>query len=133
MSEKTFKTFLEEEENKHPYMSVLQDDLGINPKDLEDEPQIASFFSLGNTIQNIGPYKIVKFNRNSDGKITNAVVRRVEIKGLSCKRYLDRDGGLSQTDKDPSEGETFVVDIKDLDSLLSQNFQPAPAPAGGVV
>jgi hypothetical protein len=131
MSEKTFKTFLEDEENKHPYMSVLQNDLGVNPKDLAREPQMASFFSLGGTIQNIGPYKIVKFNRNEDGKITHAVVKRVDVK-LTDKRYLDLDGELAQTEKEAPGGE-FLVPIEDLDSVLSQNFQPAPAPPGGVV
>ncbi len=133
MNEKTFRSFLEEDENKSPYISVLEDEFGINPKDLEDEPQIASFFSLGKTIQNLGPYKILKFNRNEDGKITHALVKKVNIKGFKNKKYLDRDGEMSRTENDPSEDETFLVDIKELDSLLSQDFQPPPQAPGGIV
>lgn len=126
MSEKSFKTFLKEEENKHPYLSSIEDELGINPADLEKEPQVASFFSFNKNINNIGTYKVVDFKRNSQGEITHAVVKQINDKNIKNRQYQNIDGEIKRTEKD-SKDKTFIVPIKDLDGLMSQDFTQTPS------
>lgn len=126
MTQKSFRSFLEEEEQKS-YISSLQDELGIRPEDMESEPQIASFFSLGGKfIDNIGSYKIIKFQRNEDGKITHAVVKKINDSNILSRRYKEKKDKIFRVDS-PEENETFLVKIEDLDKLLSQDFQPPPS------
>jgi hypothetical protein len=124
MVEKTFCEFLKEEEDKHPFLSSLGDELGINPSDLETEPQVASFFSFGKTLSNIAPYKILSFKRNKEGKVTHALVRQANDKSISNRQYKDDGkGGFARIEGKPGE-KTFLVGIEDLDKLMSQDFQP---------
>jgi hypothetical protein len=124
MAEKTFSDFLREEEKKHPFLSSLKDELGINASDLEHEPQVASFFSLGGKVSNISPYKILKFKRDHNGRITHALVRQTNDPSMSNRHYKDDgEGGFVKIDEKPKE-RTFLVPIGDLDKLMSQDFQP---------
>ena len=91
MAEKSFRSFLEEDENKSPYMASLEDEMGIDPRDLEKEPQIGSFFSFGKIASNIGPYKVVKFKRNEDGEITHAIVKQINDPIINSRKYKDKD------------------------------------------
>jgi len=126
MAEKTFSEFMKEEESKHPFLSSLRDELGIKPSDLEHEPQVASFFSLGGGATNIAPYKVVGFKRNSNGRITHAMVRNTSDRSISNRHYKDDgEGGFVKIDGVPGE-KTFLVGIEDLDKLMSQDFQPQP-------
>ena len=126
MAEKTFSEFLREDESKHPFLSSLRDELGIRPSDLEHEPQVASFFSLGGGTTNIAPYKVMGFKRNSSGKITHAMVKRTSDRSISNRSYKDDGkGGFVKIDGSPGE-KTFLVGIEDLDKLMSQDFQPQP-------
>lgn len=128
MAEKSFRKFIEEEEKGSRYISSLEDELGIDPKDLEKEPQIASFFSIGGITRNLGPYRIIKFKRNSDGEITHAVVSVSRDTTIKNRSYKDEEGRLSRINGDRKEDKQFIVPIEDLDKLLSQDFQP---PSGG--
>lgn len=124
---KSFKKFIEE---KHPYISALEDEFGINAKDLEKEPQIGSFFSIGTgNINNIGSYKVIEFKRNEDGEITHAVVCQNNDLKLKNRQYKDKEGNISRVDQD-KENKKFLVPIEELDKLLSQDFQP-PENSGG--
>lgn len=125
--QKSFKKFIEEKEQNSPYISSLQDELGINIKDLEKEPQIASFFAFGKgNISNIGPYKIVEFKRNKDGKITHAVVAQNNDQAIQNRQYKDKEGNISRV-KNDVENKKFIVPIEELDKLLSQDFSSQPA------
>jgi hypothetical protein len=134
MSKKSFRSFLEEEE-KQSYLSSLEDVLGIDPKDMKNEPQIGTFFSFGpkktGLTSNIGPYTIKSFKRNKDGEITHAVVVKVNDPLIKSSEYKDEDGEMVRVGKE-KENKTFLVDIKDLEGLLSQDLEPMPA-QGGVV
>jgi hypothetical protein len=133
MSKKTFRSFLEEDQS---YLSSLEDTLGIDPRDMEIEPQIGKFFSfsqeaskrLGLT-SNVGPYEIKKFKRNSEGKITHAVVVKINDPFIKSSEYKDEDGNVVRVDKD-KENQTFLVDIKDLEGLLKQDLEPSPGQGG---
>jgi len=119
---KSFRKFIEEKNQQYPYISSLQDELGINVKDLEKEPQIASFFAFGKgNISNIGPYKIVEFKRNKDGKITHAVVSQNNDEAIQNRQYRDKEGDIARVNND-TESKKFIVAIEDLDKLLSQDF-----------
>jgi hypothetical protein len=124
MAEKSFRKFLEEEE-KSPYLSALQDELGLDPSELEKEPQIASFFSMGGVTNNVSSYKIVKFKRNDEGKITHAIVRKITDPVIKKRIYKDKDGETVRVEKEEEE-KNFIVPVEDLDKLLSQDFQPQP-------
>lgn len=124
MTHKSFKSFIEEKEQKNPYMSSLEDELGISPEDMESEPQIASFFSLGGKfIDNIGSYKILKFQKNQDGKITHALVKQMNDLNIPNRRYKEKKNKIVRVDSS-EENKTFLVKIEDLDKLMSQDFQP---------
>jgi hypothetical protein len=132
MRAKSFRKFLEEKESEasSPYIDALQDELGIDSADLEKDPQLASFFSLGADTKNIGLYKILRIVRDEGGKPTHAVVRTMEDRSIKDRRYRDSEGTLKRIEGDAEE-RTLVVPIEDLDKLLSQDFQPPPAPPGG--
>lgn len=125
---KSFKAFLEE---KTPYMSSIEDELGVDPRDLEKEPQIGSFFSLGKNINNIGTYKILKFQRNQDGKITHAIVKQNNDPAIQNRQYKDKEGNVVRVEKE-KEDQTFIIPVEDLDKLMSQDFQPPPQQPGVV-
>jgi hypothetical protein len=126
MKKRSFKAFLEEKEN--PYLSSLEDELGIDIKDLKNEPQIASFYSFGKTIQNIGSYKILNFKRNEKGEITHAVVKQANDPVIKNRKYKEKDGSIEREKENlKKDDQVFIVQIKDLDKLLSQDFMPPPA------
>ena len=126
MTEKTFSEFLREEENKHPFLSSIRDELGIKPSDLEHEPLVASFFSFGKTLSDIAPYKVLGFKRDHNGRITHALVKQTTDKSMSNRQYKDDgEGGFVKIDGTPDERK-FLVGIEDLDKLMSQDFQPQP-------
>ena len=121
MDKKSFRQFVEEKENKYPYLNSLEDELGIDTRDIEKEPQIASFFSLGKITSNIGPYKILKFKKNSDGKITHALVKQIND-SINNRKYKNKgDEIIKVQDK---ENKIFLIPIEDLDKLMSQDFSP---------
>lgn len=132
MRAKSFREFVEEKEASSPHIDAMQDELGIDPRDLEKEPQVAAFFAMGKEVRNIGPYRIVSFKRDDDGRITHAVVRRYDLRGAISRRYRDEDGKMIRMDKD-DESERMVVPIGDLDKLMSQDFQPPETPPGGMM
>lgn len=108
----SFKNFLKEQES---YFSAMKDNLGINIDDYKVDPKVASFFSLGSKMVNIGPYKIMDFKKNDNGQITHVLVKQindpkiVNIKYINDKK-VNNDGG----------NETFLISIDDLQKLLLQ-------------
>jgi hypothetical protein len=132
MHKKSFRSFLEEEE-KQSYLSSLEDILGIDPRDMENEPQIGTFFSFGpeaseklGITSNVGPYTIKKLKRNKDGQITHAVVVKVNDPRIRKSDYKDEDGKMTRIPSE-KENETFLVNIEDLEGLLKQDLEPPPA------
>lgn len=132
MKPKSFRKFVEEKEAGSPHIDALQDELGIDPRDLENEPMIASFFAMGDETRNIGPYRVLRFKRDESGKITHAVVKRFDDRAIKNRRYRDEDGNMTRMAGQESQ-ESLVVPIEELDKLLSQSFQPPPAPPGGMM
>lgn len=125
MKEKSFKTFLKEEENKYPFISSLEDELGIPADELGTEPQVGSFFSFDKNINNLGTYQILRFKKNDKGEKTHALVKQINDKKIRNRQYQDQEGKLVRVDK-PLEDKIFLVPIKDLDKLMSQDFMPNP-------
>jgi hypothetical protein len=132
MNPKSFRKFLEDKESSSPHIDALEDELGIDPRDIEKEPQIASFFSFGKEVRNIGAYKVVSIKRNKEGKITHAVVERRDDRAIKNRRYRDEDGKMTRMNSN-YETERMVVPIEDLDKLMSQDFQPPETPPGGMM
>jgi len=132
MRAKSFGKFVEERESSSPHIDAMQDELGIDPRDLEKEPQVAAFFGMGKEVRNIGPYKVVSLKRDDEGRITHAVVKRFDDRAIINRRYRDEDGGPVRMDKD-YESDRMVVPIEDLDKLMSQDFQPPDQAGGGMM
>lgn len=132
MRAKSFRKFVEDKEASSPHINAMQDELGIDPRDLEKEPQVASFFAMGKEIRNIGPYRIMSLKRDDNGNITHAVVRRFDDRGIINRRYRDEEGSMMRMKKD-ANSERMLVPIEDLDKLMSQDFQPPEAPPGGMM
>jgi len=134
MRPKSFKKFVEEKEKEasSPHLDALGDELGIDARDMEKEPMVGSFFSMGKETRNIGPYKIVSLKRNDEGQVTHALVKKIDDRAIKNRKYIDDEGEMKSISGD-GEDETMLVPIEDLDKLLSQDFQPPDAAAGGVV
>jgi hypothetical protein len=128
MRPKSFRKFVEDKEREvsTPYIDAISDELGINPDDLGEEPQVGSFYSMGKDIKNLGAYRVIKIIRNSDGSPTHAVVRTIEDRAINDRRYRQGKEGMRRIEGEADE-KNFVVPIDELDKLLSQDFQPPPA------
>lgn len=134
MCPKSFRKFVEESEKggSSPHLDALGSEMGIDARDLEKEPMVGSFFSMGDEIKNIGMYRVVRFKRDDSGKITHAVVERIEDRAIKNRTYRDGEGGVVQTGGDDG-GKKMIVPIEDLDKLMSQSLQPPPQAPGGIV
>lgn len=134
MKPKSFRKFVEErdKETSSPHLDSLGDEMGIDPRDLEKEPQVGSFFSMGGETRNVGPYRVLRFKRNDEGEVTHAVVKRFGGPGIRNRRYKDYDGQMKRVETE-DEDKTFIVPIEDIDKLMSQDFQPPPASPGGIM
>jgi hypothetical protein len=130
MCPKSFRKFIEESEAKasSPHLDALGAEMGIDARDLEKEPMVGSFFSIGDEIKNIGMYRVVRFKRDDSGRITHAVVERMDDRAIKNRTYRDAEGGMVQTSGGDSS-EKMLVPIEDLDKLMSQSLQPPPAGA----
>lgn len=132
MAPKSFRKFVEEREKEasSPHLDALEDELGIDPRDLENEPMIASFFAMGDEARNIGPYRVLSFKRDESGKITHAVVKRFDDRAIKNRRYRDEEGGMKRMSS-PESQDRLLIPIGELDKLISQSLQPPPAAPGG--
>lgn len=129
MAAKSFRKFVEDKEAAAPYLNSLEDELGIDPKDLGKDPQMASFYSLGGETKNIGLYRIVRIIRDDDGNPTHAVVKTIEDGSVKNRRYRGDGEDMKRMDGEAEE-RTLVVPIDELDKLMSQDFQPQPGGPG---
>lgn len=122
-----FREFIKKEESS--YFDSLYDQLGINPEDFKKEPQIASFFSLGSTTINIGPYQILDYKKNENGKITHVLIKQINDPRIHNIKYRNDRKVKDNVDK------TFLIPISDLQNLLtqSQNQQPSQDDSGGII
>lgn len=120
----SFLQFLkEQEDNKVSYVNALSDELGIDVESLYKDPKYASFFSFGPNGVNLGIYKVVEFKKNSEGKITHAVVELDNDKAIRNKKY--NTGTDKETQIPNFAGKNrFVVKIEDLEALMTQGSQP---------
>lgn len=133
MRPKSFRKFIEDTERQasSPHLDALGDEMGIDARDIEKEPMVASFFAMGDEVRNIGTYRVVSFKRDQSGRITHAVVERFNDKAIKDRRYRDEDGNMVRTQG--GEGnERMLVPIEDLDKLMSQSLQPPASGAEGM-
>lgn len=117
-----FSEFIKKEES---YIDALKDQLGINPEDQKKDPKIASWIALGHT-RNLGPYTIIDYKKNKDGKITHALIKKDKYPG--SLNYKD---DLKVSDK----SSTYLISIEDLENeimLQGQNKSAIPDPMGGI-
>lgn len=134
MESKSFRKFVEESDKKasSPYLDALEDELGINPDDLDKESLVGSFFSMGGEVRNIGTYRVVSLKRDDSGKVTHGVVERYDDRAIKNRRYRDEDGKMIRM-KSGDAKERLVIPIDELDKLMSQSFQPPPQAPGGAM
>jgi hypothetical protein len=127
MNNLSFSNFLKNEEED--YFSALRDQLGIHPDDFKKDPKVASFFSFGSNITNIGPYSILDFKKNDDGKITHVLVKQINDPKIKNINYVDDKKVKLISD------EKFLISIDDLQKLIMQGQdQPQADPSmGGIV
>lgn len=120
-----FKDFIKKEDAS--YIDALKDQLGIHPEDQKKDPKIASWISMGTT-RNLGPYTIVDYKKNKDGKITHALVKKNN--SLGSIDYKD------DTKVSSSKDMTYLISIEDLENqimLQGQNQATPPQdPTGGI-
>lgn len=129
----SFSEFLKNEEES--YFSAMADQLGINPEDYKTDPKVASFFSFGSNLVNIGPYSILDFKKNDNGQITHVLVKQINDPRIHNMKY--KNDLRAKADSD----ETFLIPIEDLQKLMMQGQdqpqQPAdagmPSLGGGLV
>jgi hypothetical protein len=125
-----FKQFCELEEKQPNYLTAIQDELGIDPKALEKNPEWAANISLGNLTYNGIMYKIVNFVYKH-GNITGAMIQPMNIPGVKTQRsYLKHgDKQIKMPDSNVST-QVKYISIDELNDMLTQGMQPAPGGAG---
>ena len=122
----SFKYFLESEEQSG-HLSALANDLGIEPEDMEGQPFVGSFFSLGKDAYNLSAYQVVDFKRDSSGKPTHAVIKLMS--GGGRKRYKKKGDKMLRVDDSPND-KTYLVSIDKLQDLMTQGLQQMGPPGG---
>lgn len=129
----SFRSFLESEESKSPHLDALQDELGIDPKEFQKSPKVASFFSLGKDMFSLSPYKIMNYQRDKNGNITHAVVKVINDPNIHRKRYKTS-GGKNVGVPDYHDGnKTYLVPIKDLQGMMTQGLDQQQAGGGDMM
>ena len=125
MDEKTFKAFLEEEEDKHPFLTSLKDILGVSPFDYDKEALVSSFVKT-KLCGNIANVDVIEFKKDKNGNITHALVNI----SYPQKIYKDEEGTTKQIDtKEPREPKKILIDVRELDDFMKKAFSQ---PGGGM-
>jgi hypothetical protein len=121
-----FSEFIKKEEAS--YIDSLKNQLGIHPDDQKKDPKIASWISLG-SMKNIGPYIIIDYKKNSDGKITHALIKQNNDSNNISINYSTDNSVIKNNDKD----KTFLISIEDLENQIMLQGQNQQAnPSGGI-
>lgn len=126
---KTFKQFLDlKEEEKPNHIGSLEDELGINPDDFEKVPQMGANFNLGGNSFNASPYKILGYNKNSEGKVVSAKVQLINDP-INKTRKQVRDG---ERVPDSPDNKIYTIPIEQLNGFISNGLMPAADPMAGM-
>ena len=126
-----FRQFIELTERPPSYLDALQDELGIDPKTMEKNPQWAANVSLGNVSFNGMMYKITNFVRKG-GAVTGAMIKPMAVQGVKSQRaYINRDGNQIRSPESAPDGKEQFIPIDKLNALMSQGFSSAPAGGAG--
>jgi hypothetical protein len=112
---KSFKKFLEDK--GYPFIKSLDNILNIDTDQLENDPQIGTFFSMG-LGSNLWSYQVVGFKKDKNGNKTHAV-----IKPISADKTYKNDGKMSEI-PNRAEMKEKIITIEDLDALMRQSFEP---------
>jgi len=127
MKNLSFKKFFESYQKKTNYIDVIQDELGIDPKSLENGSNWASSIKMKNISYNGINYEISRIVKNDKGSITGAMIKPIDYGSLTQRSYLNtKDGSLRRPDSSVSTKEIFIS-IDKLNTLLSQPLQAGGA------
>lgn len=127
MKNLSFKKFFESYQKKTNYIDVIQDELGIDPKSLENGSNWASSIKMKNISYNGINYEISRIVKNDKGSITGAMIKPIDYGSLTQRSYLNtKDGSLRRPDSSVSTKEIFIS-IDKLNTLLSQPLQAGAA------
>lgn len=127
MKNLSFKKFFESYQKKTNYIDVIQDELGIDPKSLENGSNWAYSIKMKNISYNGINYEISRIVKNDKGSITGAMIKPIDYGSLTQRSYLNtKDGSLRRPDSSVSTKEIFIS-IDKLNTLLSQPLQAGGA------
>lgn len=134
-----FKSFVELYERQPNYLDSLQDELGIDPKAFEKNPEWAANIKLGNISYNGVMYKIDRLIYKN-GNISGAMISPQNIVGNKTQRaYFNKgDKKVRIPDSSVSTSPTYI-NIDTLNNILSQGLtaggggeQGGMLPGGGM-
>ena len=126
-----FRQFIELDERKPNYLDALQDELGIDPKAFESNPEWAANMTVGNFSYNGLLYKIKNFVYRG-GNITGAMVEPMNVPGVKSQRsYLKKGDQQIRMPNAHVSSEPFFVPVDTLNKMLTQGMGAAGGGMGG--
>jgi hypothetical protein len=128
-----FRQFIELDERQPNYLDAIQDELGIDPKILEKNPEWAANMTMGNLSFNGIMYKIVNIIKKG-GNVTGAMIQPMNVAGNTTQRaYFNKgDKQIKMPDSTVSNSPTYVS-IDQLNNMLTQGMQATPAGGTGML
>lgn len=125
----SFRDFLEYQKQKVDYFGQIEDELGIPPEVVADNPQTIANFSIGGNSYNLSGYKIVGYDRDSDGEITHAKIQMVNDSNDTTKKKFkkDDDGKLIRVKAyDHPDNKIYTIPIDQLNTAMLQGLDSQP-------
>jgi len=131
LSFKDFLLTIETVERKLGHLDSLEDELGIDPKDMEKGVQVSPFMSMGSTY-NLSPYKIVGYTYEN-GRPAYAKVKIMNVEGMPTrKRWKKQDGKMIRIDDAEPDDKVHLIKIDKLEDLMTKGMTPPAGMAGGM-
>ena len=121
----SFRDFLEYQKQKIDYLNQIEDELGIPPELVADSPQTISQFSIGGNSYNLSGYKILGYDRDSDGNITHAKIQMMNDTSDTTKKKFKKDDDGKQIRvsayEDP-DNKVYTIPVEQLNTALLQGL-----------
>lgn len=111
-------------EKQPNYLDAIQDELGVDPKALEKNPEWAANMTMGNLSYNGIMYKIVNLVYKH-GNVTGAMIQPMNTAGVHSQRAYMKHGD-KQIRMPDSKVSTQVsyISIDQLNDMLTQGMTP---------
>jgi hypothetical protein len=127
-----FRQFVELTERKPNYLDALQDELGIDPKAFEKNPEWSANMTVGKFSYNGLLYTVKNFVYKH-GNIVGAMIEPMNVAGVKSQRsYLNKGDQQIRMPNAHVSSEPFFVSVDNLNKMLTQGMSPGGGAGGGM-